>query len=55
MNAALGHAGVLLGLFAAVGGIGANGWGLARKKPQTLRSARIYAWLILPGARNGGP
>ncbi len=50
MNAALGHAGVLLGLFAAVGGIGANGWGLARKKPQTLRSARIYAWLILAGA-----
>ncbi|MGA2520880.1 MAG: heme lyase CcmF/NrfE family subunit [Acidimicrobiales bacterium] len=50
MNAALGHAGVLLGLAAAVVGVVVIGYGLARGRPEAARAGRLYAGLLLAGA-----
>ena len=50
MNAALGHSGVLLGFASAVVGVGVIAYGLARGRPDMLRSSRVYAVLLLAGA-----
>ncbi len=50
MNAALGHAGVLVGLAASVIGVVVLGYGLIAKRPEALRAGRIYAGLLLGGA-----
>lgn len=50
MNALLGHIGVLLSLVAAIVGAVVCVTGLARKRPDTLRQAGIYAALVLLGA-----
>jgi cytochrome c-type biogenesis protein CcmF len=50
VNAALGHAGVLLGLAASVVGVAVIGVGLARGRPEAARAGRVYAGLILAGA-----
>lgn len=49
MNAALGHAGVLLSLISACAGIASAAAGLARRRPQLLAGARVYAYLALGG------
>jgi cytochrome c-type biogenesis protein CcmF len=49
-NAALGHAGVLLGLGAAVVGIAVIAAGIVRGRPELARSGRLYAPLMLAGA-----
>ena len=50
MNAALGHAGVWLGLAASVLGVVVLGYGLIAKRPEVLRAGRICAGLLLGGA-----
>jgi len=50
VNAALGHAGVLLGLAAAAVGAGVIVWGIAAKRPELARSGSLYAPLLLLGA-----
>ncbi len=50
MNAALGHSGVLLGLAASVVGVAAIAYGLARHRPNAVRTGRVYAALVLVGA-----
>ncbi len=50
MNAALGHSGVLLGLAASVIGVAVIAYGLARHRPEVVRTGRIYAGLLLLGA-----
>ncbi len=50
MNAALGHAGVLVGLAASVIGVVVLGYGLIAKRPEALRAGRVYAGLLLAGA-----
>ena len=50
MNAALGHAGVLLGLAASAMGVIVLGWGLARGRPGAGRAGTVYGALVLLGA-----
>jgi cytochrome c-type biogenesis protein CcmF len=50
VNAALGHTGVLLALGASIVGAGVLAYGLVRRRPATIRSGRVYAWLALAGA-----
>ncbi len=50
MNSALGHAGVLLGFAASLGGAGVILWGLLRRRAAVVRSGQIYAYMILAGA-----
>ena len=50
MNAALGHAGVLLSLVASLVGVAVIGYGLARGRADTARAGRMYAGLVLLGA-----
>jgi cytochrome c-type biogenesis protein CcmF len=50
VNAGLGHSGVLLGLAAALTGVGTLVWGLARRRAEVLRAAWVYAVLVLVGA-----
>ena len=50
MNGALGHTGVLLALAASLVGAAVLAVGLARHNDGLLRSARVYAWLVLAGA-----
>jgi cytochrome c-type biogenesis protein CcmF len=50
VNAALGHTGVLLGLVASLVGAAVIAYGLARRRPATVRAGRVYAGLILLGA-----
>ncbi|MGI9021863.1 MAG: heme lyase CcmF/NrfE family subunit [Acidimicrobiales bacterium] len=50
MNAALGTAGVALGLTAAVLGMATLAVGLRRGDPRMLRAGQRYVWLILGGA-----
>jgi cytochrome c-type biogenesis protein CcmF len=50
VNAALGHSGVLLGLAASVVGVAAIAYGLARHRPNAVRTGRVYAALVLVGA-----
>lgn len=50
MNAAVGHAAVLLGLVVALVGIATLGWGLARGKPSLLRAGQSYPWVVLLAA-----
>lgn len=50
VNAALGHAGILLGFAAAVAGIVTLGAGLARRRPAALRQGQTYTVLVLAGA-----
>ncbi|MHB2007370.1 MAG: hypothetical protein ACYCOX_04905, partial [Acidobacteriaceae bacterium] len=50
MNAALGHAGILLAFAASVAGIVTLGVGLARRRPATLRHGQTYTVLVLAGA-----
>ena len=50
MNAALGHTGVLLGLAAAIVGIGVTTWGLVTRRGELAKSGRLYAPLLLVGA-----
>lgn len=49
MNAALGRAGVVLGLASALLGMLVVGFGLVRRRPQLVRTATIYAVLTLVG------
>ncbi len=50
MNAALGHAGVLLSLAASIIGVAVIAYGLARGRPELTRTGRVYAPLVLLGA-----
>ncbi len=50
MNGALGHTGVLLALASSLVGAAVLAVGLARHNEGLLRSARVYAWLVLAGA-----
>ncbi len=50
MNAALGHAGVLLALVASLVGSAVLAVGLVRSRPPLLRSGRLYIVLMLVGA-----
>ena len=50
MNAALGTAGVALGLAASVLGVVTLAVGLRSRRPALLRLGRSYAWLVLGGA-----
>ena len=50
MNAALGAAGVLLGLLACVGGVMTLAVGLRGDRPALMRTGRTYAFLALGGA-----
>jgi len=50
VNAALGTAGVTLGLAASVLGAVTLGEGLRRRDPRFLRAGRRYVWLLLAGA-----
>jgi cytochrome c-type biogenesis protein CcmF len=50
VNAALGHSGVLLGLVAALVGIGVTTWGIVARRGELARSGRLYAPLLLVGA-----
>jgi len=50
VNAALGRAGVLLGLLACLAGAGVLASGLARRRPSDLKQGGTYAWLALAGA-----
>src|SRR5688500_5947328 len=50
MRAALGTAGVALGLIGAVLGVLTIGIGLRRKRPDLQRAGLQYAWLVLSGA-----
>ncbi|HLM95102.1 MAG TPA: cytochrome c-type biogenesis CcmF C-terminal domain-containing protein [Acidimicrobiales bacterium] len=50
MNAALGRSGVLLALAASVAGVAVIAYGLARKRTDLARTARVYAGLVLAGA-----
>ncbi|MDA8291550.1 MAG: heme lyase CcmF/NrfE family subunit [Actinomycetota bacterium] len=49
MNGALGHAGVLLALVAALAGIVTIGAGLATRRVALLERARVYVYLVLGG------
>jgi cytochrome c-type biogenesis protein CcmF len=50
MNAAFGHTGVILAFVATAVGACVLAYGLIRRRPATLRSGRVYAWLALAGA-----
>ena len=50
MNAALGSAGVVLGLVGSLGAIVTLGVGLRGRRPQLLRMSKTYAFLVLGGA-----
>ncbi|HLH46773.1 MAG TPA: cytochrome c-type biogenesis CcmF C-terminal domain-containing protein, partial [Acidimicrobiales bacterium] len=50
MDSALGQAGVILALVAAVAGIATLVVGLRRGRPDLLRTGRLYTWVILVGA-----
>ena len=50
MNAALGTAGVALGLAASLLGVLTLAVGLRSRRPALLRVGRSYAWLVLGGA-----
>jgi cytochrome c-type biogenesis protein CcmF len=50
VNAALGSAGVTLGLVASLLGIATLAVGLVRRRPYLRRLARAYVWLVLAGA-----
>lgn len=50
MNAALGRTGVLLAFAAAVVGMATIGSGLLRRRPESVRSGVVYAWLVFGGA-----
>jgi cytochrome c-type biogenesis protein CcmF len=50
VNGALGRTGVLLGLMAALAGAAIGAYGLARRRPQLVRHAGSYAYLVLAGA-----
>jgi cytochrome c-type biogenesis protein CcmF len=47
MNLALGTAGVVLGLVSSIGAVLTLAVGLARGRPDLLRLARVYTWLVL--------
>ncbi len=49
MNAAVGIAGMVLALLAALGGTASLAVGLLRRRPR-LRDAQVYSWLLLAGA-----
>ena len=49
MNAALGHAGVLLGFCSAVAGIATVVTGLVRHRPHLVRAGRAYVFMLLAG------
>jgi len=50
VNAALGSAGVTLGLVCSLLGVVSVALGLARRRPSYVRLGRTYAWLVLFGA-----
>src|SRR3954469_18748059 len=50
MSAALGTAGVWIGLVGAALGVATLGLGLRRRDPVLLQAGRRYAWVILAGA-----
>jgi cytochrome c-type biogenesis protein CcmF len=50
LDAALGRSGVLLGFLAAAAGVATLAVGLARGRPELLRTGRRYAFLLLAGA-----
>ena len=50
MKAALGTAGVSLGLIGAILGVLTIAWGLRRKRPDLQRAGLQYVWLVLGGA-----
>jgi hypothetical protein len=50
VNGALGRTGVALGLLAAIVGMGVALYGLVRGRPNAVRHAGLYAYLVLAGA-----
>jgi cytochrome c-type biogenesis protein CcmF len=50
VNAALGSAGVALGLGACVLGVLTISWGLIRQRPRLVQVGRVYVWAALAGA-----
>ena len=50
MNLALGTAGVVLGLVSSIGAVLTLAVGLARGRPDLLRLARVYTWLVVLAA-----
>jgi cytochrome c-type biogenesis protein CcmF len=50
VNAALGHSGVYLALAASIVGVVVIAYGLARNRPESARTGRVYATLVLGGA-----
>ncbi len=50
MNAALGSAGITLGLAASAVGVLTLAVGLVRRRPALVRMGRVYAWMVFAGA-----